>query len=205
MNIKYIPDHLKKTINGIEYFFLSKTLAWLKDSSQPIQVHQYKKRCNKIHLIAHRDKNDHGRGKIYVTADGLREIIDRSPSIEVSHKKALGLSCGTTTSEGVFGMILKGYFKPFGISVDTQVPCSGYFIDFVIGGIIAIEYDEGGHSSYSYIKEREREKVIKEKYKLYRVNDTQVESEAISEIIADLCPNSGECLNKAIEKARNSV
>ncbi|AWD87901.1 MULTISPECIES: DUF559 domain-containing protein [Bacillus] len=92
----------------------------------------------------------------------LTDIVIGSAEYKAKEKK-LGLFISTAFS-GIF-------------SIEQQVKCGAYFIDYVIDKKVAIECDEHGHKYYSKHKELEREEYIKRNgYKLIRFNPDSEES-----------------------------
>lgn len=78
--------------------------------------------------------------------------------------------------EKKLGAFISTAFKDV-FSIEEQVKCGVYYIDYVIDKKVAIECDEHGHKYYSKHKELEREEYIKRKgYKLIRFNPDSEES-----------------------------
>ncbi|MEC2153240.1 DUF559 domain-containing protein [Bacillus velezensis] len=78
--------------------------------------------------------------------------------------------------EKKLGLFINTAFKNV-FSIEQQVKCGGYFIDYVIDKKVAIECDEHGHKYYPKHKELEREEYIKRNgYKLIRFNPDSEES-----------------------------
>ena len=184
MQLESLPPSLQKEINGKNYFMLADTMAWLKGKSKPELATTYKRRCSDANIIYYKDSNQKGKPRIYVTVDGLKEIVDKTQSVKLDYKRLLGLSSGGTRAEHVFRSLLDGFFSFHNISVETQVACNGYFIDFIIGGSLAVEFDEDGHASYFNKDEIKREEAIKKSYSLVRVSDRDNEGLAIAKVYA---------------------
>ncbi|MES9715111.1 DUF559 domain-containing protein [Bacillus velezensis] len=78
--------------------------------------------------------------------------------------------------EKKLGAFISTAFKDV-FSIEEQVKCGTYYIDYVIEEKVAIECDEHGHKSYSKNKELVREEYIKRKgYKLIRFNPDSEDS-----------------------------
>lgn len=74
------------------------------------------------------------------------------------------------------GAFISTAFKDV-FSIEEQVKCGTYYIDYVIEEKVAIECDEHGHKSYSKQKELVREEYIRRKgYKLIRFNPDSEDS-----------------------------
>ena len=185
MNLKSLPFYLQKEIKGVNYFMLADTMAWLKGKDVPELATTYKRKCSPSNIIKYKDDNQKGKPRIYVNIDGLKEIVDKTQSVKLDYKRLLGLSSGGTRAEHVFRSLLDGFFSYHGIEIKSQVACEGYFIDFVIGGILAVEYDEDGHASYFNQQEEEREAAIKTKFNLVRVSDRDNEGLAMARVFAE--------------------
>lgn len=72
--------------------------------------------------------------------------------------------------EKKLGSFISTAFKDV-FSIEEQVKCGTYYIDYVIDEKVAIECDEHGHENYSKHRELVREEYIKRKgYKLIRFN-----------------------------------
>ncbi|MEC1941309.1 DUF559 domain-containing protein [Bacillus velezensis] len=80
------------------------------------------------------------------------------------------------SKEKKLGSFISTVFKDV-FSIEEQVKCGVYYIDYVIDKKVAIECDEHGHKYYSKHKELEREEYIKRNgYKLIRFNPDSEES-----------------------------
>lgn len=178
-----IPYEFTKTINGGDWFMLAKVMGWLKGIEGSVQIHPYKRRCSPCNIIKYKEDTEKGKARIYVNRDGLREVVERTPSILLDYKRLLGVAAGITRSEHVFGCLLAGFFKEMGVEVERQVSVGEYNIDFVVGGIVAVEYDETDHSSYDSKKEIIRSRAIQEKYRLIRISDKDNEGSAIAKVL----------------------
>jgi very-short-patch-repair endonuclease len=168
-----IPYSFIEIINGEEWYFLAKTLAWLKKSELPIQINPYKRRCSPLNMIKHRVEGDKGKSKVYVNKAGLIEIVERTRAIKADTKRLLGITSGVTSSESMFESFLDGIALALNIKVERQVALGDYRIDFVINGKLAVEFDELTHASYSEKRESLREREIERAgYKILRVKDS---------------------------------
>lgn len=81
---------------------------------------------------------------------------------------------------------LEEALKPFGLKGERQYRVFNYRIDFYISSLnIAIEYDENGHSGYSYEKHDERQRKIENKLSccFIRVTDYKTDEYNIGYII----------------------
>ena len=178
----HIPSEFITPIDGVEWYMLAKTMAWLKGIDGSVQVNQYKNRCSACNIKRFKSDEEKGKPRIYVNRDGLTEIVERTPSVKLSYKRLMGVSSGVTRSEHVFGCLLEGFFDEIGLSVDRQVALDDYRIDFVIDGVVAVEYDELDHASYNKKREAIRERDILRKYRLVRVSESENEGAAIARI-----------------------
>lgn len=179
-----VPYDFTISINGQDWYMLAKTMAWLKGVDGQVQINPYKRRCSQANMIKHKDENSPGKPRVYVNRDGLAEIVERTPSVLLSYKRLLGVASGTTRNEHVFGSLLSGFFNEIGVSVERQVPLGDYRIDFIVGGTVAVEYDEQGHQSYCKKREELRSSEISRRYRLVRVSDSDNEGASIAKVLA---------------------
>ena len=194
MKLESLPSHLQKEINVVNYFMLADTMAWLKGKDKPELATVYKRKCSTSNIIKYKDNDQKGKPRIYVNIEGLKEIVDKTQSVKLDYKRLLGLSSGGTRSEHVFRSLLDGFFGFYGVEVKSQVLHKGYFIDFVIDGFLAVEFDEDGHASYFNEREAKREASIKEKYQLVRVSDRDNEGMAIAKVYAEYTRKQKEAI-----------
>lgn len=138
--------------------------------------------CN--FFIRDKESKKDKRMSRFVNLDGMRQWVEKKRNIDkrilesfISKLKELKIvdkdflilpKC----KEKTFNFHLQDYANYLGINLDRQVQYGDYVIDFVINNSVAIEFDEKNHSSYDKEKEQERERLILERYKLVRINDT---------------------------------
>lgn len=109
-------------------------------------------------------------GERFVDKHFLINIISDSTKLSKNEKISLldgiGLKCETiikTRKEIELIEELEQFLKPFNITGEKQYNILNYRIDFYIPSMdIAIEYDENGHSGYTYEQHEGRQKEIEE-------------------------------------------
>ena len=185
-----IPYNLIELIEGEEWYFLSGTLSWLKNTDQPIQIHPYKGRCTPCNMKKHKTEGCKGKPKIYVNKKGLIEIIERTRAIKADTKRLLGITSGVTSSEAIFEYFLDGLAQSMSFNVDRQFKVGEYNVDFMINKTLAVEFDEGEHKSYNSKREILREREIERAgYKILRINDSDNTGYSLGLIINSLTNN----------------
>jgi len=179
-----IPHEFTLFHNGEDWYSLSHTMAWLKDSDNPIQVNPYKRRCSKPNIKQIKIDGAKGKPKIYVNMEGLKEIVERTRSIGLNTKKLLGITSGVTSNEKIFEDLLSGFCFEMGLSVQTQYRVENYSVDYLVGGVLAVEYDEITHISYCSKREKIREGRIKSNgFDLLRVSDSENIGASLARIV----------------------
>lgn len=178
-----IPYEFTLFHEGEDWYSLSHTLAWLKDSKDPIQVNPYKRRCSKPNIKPIKTDGEKGKPKIYVNMAGLKEIVERTRSINLNTKKLLGVASGVTSSEKIFEDLLSGFCLELGLSMQPQYSIENYSVDYLVGGFLAVEYDEITHISYCSKREKIRENRIKSNgFQIERVKDSENMGAALARI-----------------------
>ena len=115
------------------------------------------------------------------------EIVERTRAISLDTKKLLGVATGVTSSECIFGDMLKGLSRSMGFSVESQFKVGDYRVDFLVGGKVAVEFDEITHASYCNKRENIRTKELERAgYSIVRVSDKDNIGEGLGLIINTL-------------------
>lgn len=182
-----IPLEYTEIIDGAEWYSLSHTMGWLKGVDYPVQINPYKRRCSSCNIRYYKTENQKGKPRAYVNIEGLREIVERTRSIELKTKRLIGVKSGVTSSEKVFGDILFGFFSSFGIDIKPQFKVEGFMVDYLVGDEVAVEFDEFTHDSYCQKKEDYREsRITANGYKIVRVKDSLCYGEALALVFNEL-------------------
>lgn len=167
-----IPFDYTEIIDGTEWYSLSHTMGWLKGLNTPVQINPYKRRCSKSNIRFFKNENQKGKPRAFVNIHGLREIVERTRSIELSTKRLIGVKSGVTSSEKVFGDLLIGFFSEIGICAQPQFEIEGFKVDYLIGKKVAVEFDEHTHASYCKDRESYRQSRIEGAgYSVVRISD----------------------------------
>lgn len=124
--------------------------------------------------------------KTYINGRGVVEYLSKTTRISNSAKQEIirelnyqgvcdMVTVFNTRKEIDFFSELSDFLLGFNIKITTQKEVEGYVVDCVVDGkMIAIEYDEDSHVSYSKEKEEKREALIRSNgYRVVRVSDKE--------------------------------
>lgn len=113
----------------------------------------------------------HNTGENFLTELGVSVLISRANKISIKTKQKIIKSFNDNgynlslvaliRKEMEFLELLEGVLEPFEYICHKQYNVNGKYIDFYIEDLnIAIEYDENGHSSYTYEQQVGRQRII---------------------------------------------
>lgn len=175
----YTVNHI--TVDGVTFFdpkFFYIASNFKRIIKNPSREFIHVSKCN-----LHRTAKVGRSAKLMINPDGIVEYLQKkicytdneieSVLFWLKSKSLIDkVFMSMSRKEIAFKNEIISFFEMFDIEVESQVEHESVIIDFVVGGRLAVEYDEDKHSGYDNDSELKREEVIKGKYKLIRVDDS---------------------------------
>lgn len=133
----------------------------------------------------------------FITKEGVLQLCSSKSidgDVRIRLLKFLDIHDSTiidVRSEIAFKRDLIDFCNVMGWSVECQYKMGPYFIDFLINGLYAVEYDENDHSNYDMQSEWIRDQMIQDKgFKLIRLSDKNSNATNVALIVKTITANT---------------